>query len=761
MTPRHRLSLIVAGLLLPMFVVAAIGIDMDSGRVTDWLPQGRPARIAYDRFVEQFGTDDYVIVSWPGCTLSNPCVERLAHALRAMTEENGLIEKVSSGPEILRELTAPPLRLTPENALQQLDGVFVGPDHETTCLSIRTSGQTGDRQRAFDLICQTAFDVCGLTRDELRVAGSTYQAVALNEASSRTVQSYAVPAGLVSLLFAGLFLRNLRMTMAIFAVAAFSQLMAVGVLDVTLGRMNVLLIMMPTLVYVLTMSGAVHLVTYSVEASRAVGLLRGVPQGLRQGRTPCILATVSTAIGLLSLCVSQIRPVREFGLLAAICLLLALGALFLLLPPLLLWGIDSASETVRSRPPKFAHQVKSGLDAMGALVMRHSILAAASSLILVTLASAGLVHLRSVVDFDRMFPEESEVVRNFEWLESHIGPLVPIELLINIPRDSDLTDLERVELIGEIERAVDRLPHVNGTMSAATFVPPRPSQFGFRDVLQRRLKAQRISEQFSDFIDDDLLAIDGEVQRWRITFRLPARGEWDYQAIARTATAAAHGVLERQSASHQLGVSVTSTGMMPVSDETNEQLFEDLARSYLLAFVLICPLMMLILRGFLAGLLGMIPNVTPTVLVFGMMGWADEPVEIGTVLCASVALGIAVDDTVHFLTWFRRALSDGLSRPEAVRFAYERCAMAMVQTTLICGSGMLVFGLSEFLPASRFAVMLTVLLVAALFGDLVLLPALLCSPLGRLFERRRPQFSGESAVSVASSASGGGGSSDP
>ncbi|MGD9853397.1 MAG: RND family transporter [Planctomycetaceae bacterium] len=744
MTRLHFWSLVVAGLLLPVFIAAAIGIDMDAGRVTDWLPQGRPARTEYDRFVRQFGTDDYVILSWPGCTLDNPLVVKLAESLRAAAE-SGLIDKVASGPELLDELTAPPLRMTRDDALRRLEGVFVGPDHQTTCLSIRTTGPSADRKRAFNLICRTARNVGGWERSDLRVAGSTYEAVVLNEASSRTVEYYAVPAGLVSLLIAGLFLRQLRMTIAIFSVAAFSQLMAIGVLDVALGRMNVLLIVMPTLVYVLTMSGAVHLVNYCLEASRTRGLLHGVPPGMQAGRTPCVLAAVTTAIGMMSLCVSQIQPVREFGLYAAVSLMLSLGVLFFLLPAVLLWRIDGTNDAVRTRPSTFTRQVKSPMDVIAGRIIRHPARIATISLTAVLVCALGLAQLRSVVDFDRMFPADSEVVRNFAWLEEHLGPLVPIELLVDIPADSPLTDLERVELVGEIELAVSRLPDVIGTLSAATFVPRRPEEFDLADVIERRLRAKHITEHLPNFIKDGLLAGDGDVQRWRVTFRLPARGAWDYREMARNAVFAGQAVIEEQPEGCVEGVSVTSTGMMPVTDETNEQLFEDLARSYLMAFGLICPLMMLILRGVRAGLLAMLPNVTPTLMVFGLMGWCGVPVDIGTVLCASVALGIAVDDTVHFLTWFRRGLSEGLERTAAVRFAFDRCAIAMVQTTLICGSGMLVFGLSEFAPASRFAVMLAMLLVIALQGDLVLLPALLCSPLGRIFERPGdPQWTGPS-----------------
>ena len=113
-------------------------------------------------------------------------------------------------------------------------------------------------------------------------------------------------------------------------------------------------------------------------------------------------------------------------------------------------------------------------------------------------------------------------------------------------------------------------------------------------------------------------------------------------------------------------------------------------------------------------------------------------------MTASVALGVAVDDTLHYLTWFRRGLDEGLDRKGAVMLAYERCGTAMTQTTLIGGLGLSVFAFSTFTPTQRFGVLMLALLAAALFGDLVFLPALLSGPVGRCFRGSKKSQSGES-----------------
>jgi len=132
----------------------------------------------------------------------------------------------------------------------------------------------------------------------------------------------------------------------------------------------------------------------------------------------------------------------------------------------------------------------------------------------------------------------------------------------------------------------------------------------------------------------------------------------------------------------------------------------------------------------------MVPNMFPVLLVFGLLGHFGRLVDIGTMMTASVAMGVAVDDTIHFLSWFRSYLDRGYDRLKAVEMTYRRVGPAMTQTTIVGGLGLFVFALSTFTPTQRFGSLMLVLLAAALIGDLVLLPALLAGPLGRFFKPR-------------------------
>ncbi|MBX3421389.1 MAG: MMPL family transporter [Pirellulaceae bacterium] len=217
---------------------------------------------------------------------------------------------------------------------------------------------------------------------------------------------------------------------------------------------------------------------------------------------------------------------------------------------------------------------------------------------------------------------------------------------------------------------------------------------------------------------------------------------------------------------HPGEMDVVYSGIIPVVYKAQRTLLESLVQSVASAFVLIFLVMICLLspaktftsafqlrnimQSIGSGAVSMIPNIFPVVVIFGFMGHARTLVDIGTMMTASVALGVAVDDTIHFLSWFRGAMRRGLDRQQAILETYRNMAPAMTQTTIISGLGLSVFALSTFTPTQRFGTLMLALLVAAVIGDLIWLPALLASPLGRVFNLGRSRWPApESAADLA------------
>jgi uncharacterized protein len=188
------------------------------------------------------------------------------------------------------------------------------------------------------------------------------------------------------------------------------------------------------------------------------------------------------------------------------------------------------------------------------------------------------------------------------------------------------------------------------------------------------------------------------------------------------------------------------TGIIPLVFKTQRQLLISLRASLFSSGFLIVLVMAVVFRSVMAGIVSMLPNLFPVLLVFGSLGLLGIKMDIGIVMTASVALGVAVDSTVHLVTWFYHGQARGLNRRDATLMAYEHCATATVQGAMISGLGLAVFAVSSFTPTRQFGYLMITIQSAALLGDLVLLPSLLCGPMGKFFERKRRPTPAKTAV---------------
>ena len=364
------------------------------------------------------------------------------------------------------------------------------------------------------------------------------------------------------------------------------------------------------------------------------------------------------------------------------------------------------------------------------------------------IVGVGIKDLTTSVRIETLFGPNSRIVHDYRWLEEHVGFVVPIEVVLKYDAAAAESPRARLQRVKAVEDALRAMPEVGATLSALDFLPNQALP-----VVAQPPGIERSSESRSALIQAGRLWESRGAQHRRVTAYVSALEDTDYGAfldrvqnligplLVASAEFARAPVTEATARNHPAaiplaGLTVQYTGIMPLVHEIQRELMDDLFRSFLMALVLITIVMTLAQAGFAAGLIAMIPNVFPVLMLFGLLGWNSVRLDIGTVMTASVALGIAVDDTLHFLTFFQRGMARTGSRVDAVGFAYHHCGSAMIQTSLICGLGLLVFTRSDFVPTSRFAWMTAGLLAAVLAGDLLLLPALLISPLGRFFPAR-------------------------
>jgi predicted RND superfamily exporter protein len=159
--------------------------------------------------------------------------------------------------------------------------------------------------------------------------------------------------------------------------------------------------------------------------------------------------------------------------------------------------------------------------------------------------------------------------------------------------------------------------------------------------------------------------------------------------------------------------------------------------------ILIVAAIIVAMRSGWNGLLLMLTSLFPTLLVVGGLGWMQIPINVGAVLAPCVALGVTVDDSIHFVVWFRRGIREGLGRSESVLLAWRACVRPIYQSWMLLGLGMLTQSVNDFSSIRHFGLMMAAMLTAGLVGNLVLQPALLASPAGewiaRSFRRRESE----------------------
>ncbi|WP_419195300.1 efflux RND transporter permease subunit [Novipirellula herctigrandis] len=717
-----KVTLLLMAFVSPLFVYGAISaLQSTSNDPRQWLPKSFEETDTYDWFGEHFGSDEVAVVSWPGCTIEDPRVSSVSAAIEA----SPMFDRVLSGPSIMAELTQSATGMTRSSALLRLRGFLVNPDDETTCLVLSTSA-TGrsDRVAAVKTIEQIVEAESGIPASELRLAGPTVDAAAIDIESRRLLFKLAGFSALISFFFATMRMRSVRLALIVLVTAGFSTIVALSVLYFSGSKMNLLMTMLPPLIYVLSISSAVHLVNYYRDAVIDKTCMDPLKEALLNGWLPCVLAAATTAIGLISLVMSKIEPIREFGLFSALGMVASLAILFTLLPAAL-----------QLFPPKQETKEKPNVPQMslsgrlaGVICRYHTVLMA-GCLALMALCASALPYITSTVKLQDRFLPGSDAIMDYQWLETHIGPMVPLEVVIGFDKDDPRDMAQQMRVVAMVQSKIQSMDEPVATMSAVNMSSALPSGSSIREVMERKIINSPKTEQ--QLKDAHFVAQADDEYLWRITVRAKAIGDLDYGRFAETLRYGIEPLLKENDA-HGI-----FTGVIPLIYKAQRQLLQDLFRSFLAAFLVIGLVLVAVLRSLPAALLAMIPNLFPAVVVFGGLEWVGIPVQIGSVMTASAALGIAVDDTVHFLTWFRRGLQDGLPRDEALKDAFERCAGAMAHTTLICASGLLVFAASSFVPILHFAWLMVALLLSALVGDLILLPAILAGPLGRSFENKK------------------------
>jgi len=639
-----------------------------------------------------------------------------------------------------------------------------------------------DRERAVEIVRDTAL-AAGVSEDSLHMGGRPVVSVQMNRAVKDAGWNRDYPVWnlvhrspillsmMISVFLTLIMLRSIRLAVLVQLVSMATALAAMSLVPPTGGSMNMVLAVMPTLLMVLTTSASIHLANYWMH-SGVTDATESVHRAAATAWTPCILASGTTAVGMASLASSSLVPVRDFGIYSAVGCAISFGAVLYFLPSLMLYW--------RRIPPDDETLDTHIWHAFGAGIARHHRAVSLLCGVVAIGCGLGLMQFRTETKVIRYFPENSRLVRDYEFLEQNLAGIVSVDTIIRFDADMqhEMTFMDRARKVMEIQQSLREHPEVSGTLSLSSFLDLAVQDTANMSRI-RRLQVRRRETAIGQRIHDMLLdperdargvskfiavaeegadwreAGDQALNRpgdelWRITCQASVLSDYDLGQL----TAELDAITRRQIA--VLGSPGTGhivTGLIPIFLRTQQAVLESLIRSFALAFCVIAVVLMIYLRNPLAALLTMLPNLMPVVVMFGLLSWLQVRVDIGTMITASIALGIAVDGTLHLVTWFRQSLSRGVPRHQAVAASLEHCGPALWQTSNVIGLGMLALLPVELLLISRFGWIMSLTIVVALFCDLVLLPALLAGPLGAILERQSDRSSSDGGAAAGEGSS--------
>ena len=433
------------------------------------------------------------------------------------------------------------------------------------------------------------------------------------------------------------------------------------------------------------------------------------------------MTSVTTAIGVGSFYGSEVAPIADLGIYASLGVMISLFLTLTLLPALL------SITKLKPKANKASGKLDMLMKKLAVLPIGHykSIIVASAALVALALFLASKIELShnplywfQPDDFNRV---------STETIDKNMNGTVTMEVVVDTKKENGWNDPERLNRLNvlskKLEAYTDQYTHIGKVVSLATIVKEtnralHENKEKFYSIPQ---DANLVSQElllFENSGSDDLEdVVDSQFSKARITVKLP----W-------TDAVKAHSVLEYVKTESQKAFphdSVETTGMIPLLIHTFAGAVHSSVESYTIAFVLITLMMMFILGSVRMGLLSMIPNLVPIILGLLIMRIANIPLDMFTLLIGSIAIGLAVDDTIHFMHNFRRYYLETGDAAKAIEHTFFTTGKAMVITSIVLSLGFYAYMLAHMISVHNFGLLTGSVIIFALLADLLLAPALM------------------------------------
>ena len=508
-----------------------------------------------------------------------------------------------------------------------------------------------------------------------------------------------------------------------------SLVWTLGLIQVTGRSMSLVTNIIPPLLTVIGLAVIVHILNRYDEAYGRIGNSReAVIESLVHLFRPCFLTSLTTSIGFGSLALSRIMPIREAGLFAAFGVMSTFLVSITMAPAIL--------SLLKPPTPKADRMPSSGApgDRIGALLVRcdrlvktHPVWILAVSGAFTMAGIGGMLLLRIETNLIEYFRETSEVRVAYDFLQANISGANSFEILIEGGGPDSVLEPAVLRALEATQRELERSPRITQTQSLADLV--KMMNRAFHDGDEARFRIPDTRPEVAQLLlllsmsDDrgglDLFANE-EYSCARISSRMTTVPSPELRRLIAGINSFTAGVFPE-------GIRAEPTGEVPLYVDMERNLVEGQIKSFGVALVIIIACVMVFFGSVRVGLYSIFPNIVPILMTLGLMGLVGIPINMATSMLPSIAIGIAVDDTIHIISRIRNEYRHTGNREiaRAIYASITTTGRAMLITSIVLFFGFMVLVTSRFQPNAYFGLLTALTMVWALAADLLTLPALL------------------------------------
>lgn len=507
-------------------------------------------------------------------------------------------------------------------------------------------------------------------------------------------------------------------------VVALSAVWLLGVMSAAGKTVDAMVTLLPTILFVVGMSDVVHILSrYLEELRNGKEKIAALKIAFREVGMATFLTSLTTAIGFFTLLTSSIRPIREFGIYTGIGVFLAFILAFTLLPALLVFfKRPKIAETTNDG--LFWHRRMHGLFAW-VLNKRKWILLGGVLTVGISLWGLSLVKIDNYLLGDLQDTDPHK--QDFLFFEDQFSGVRPFEMSVSVP-DSNrsvldfpvLLEMKKIEdyltaeygigfMVSPVSLVKSANQAMHGGKTAYYRMPESEKEYKRIKSVIKQLKKQ---SNFRAYFTEDL-------HQARISGKMVDLGSYKIKRMTEKLKLHLDETLDSDLIAYKV------TGMAMLIDKSNETLSGNMMNGLLIAFGVIALIMGLLYRSGVIILVSLVPNILPLLVIGGYMGFAGVDLQVSTSIIFTIAFGIAVDDTIHYMSKLRLELNKGKSLLYALKRTSISTGKAITVTTLILCSGFVTLLLSAFSSTYHIGLLICLTLVFAVIADLLLLPVLL------------------------------------